>query len=220
MYTEMSDLTSGVASRRRYVLKGRAESQASTRRRIVEATIELHQELGPAATRVTEIARRAGVQRVTVYNHFADDASLFAACSAHWRALHPAPDPQRWATATQAGKRLRLALRDVYSWYRETAPMTRNVLRDAQTLPALRGVLERGLLTYLDRVAGTLTEPFQARGKRRQRISRAARAALDFQFWLALEDLGDRDAAELGAGLIELAAAVTPRSSRAAVPTR
>ncbi|MCY7302061.1 MAG: TetR/AcrR family transcriptional regulator, partial [Thermoleophilia bacterium] len=41
--------------------------------------------VGPAATQISEIARRAGVQRVTVYNHFPDEASLFAACSAHWR---------------------------------------------------------------------------------------------------------------------------------------
>ena len=36
--------------KRTYTLKRRAESQAETRQRIVEAAIELHREIGPAAT--------------------------------------------------------------------------------------------------------------------------------------------------------------------------
>ena len=84
------------AGKRKYELKKRAEQVEATRRRITEATVELHRTVGPAATQISEIARRAGVQRVTVYNHFPDEAALFAACSAHWRALHPAPDPAAW----------------------------------------------------------------------------------------------------------------------------
>ena len=41
---------------RKYELKARAEKQAETRRRIVEATLGLHQEVGPARTTVAEIA--------------------------------------------------------------------------------------------------------------------------------------------------------------------
>src|ERR687888_296648 len=77
-----------MTTRRKYELKKRAEQLAETRRRITETTVELHRTVGPAATQISEIARRAGVQRVTVYNHFPDDASLFAACSAHWRDFH------------------------------------------------------------------------------------------------------------------------------------
>ena len=43
-----------------------------TRLRIVEAMVELHEEIGPVATTVTAIAERAGVQRLTVYRHFPD----------------------------------------------------------------------------------------------------------------------------------------------------
>lgn len=196
---------SEMKAKRRYVLKERAERQLDTRRRITEAAVALHQEVGPAATQISEIARRAGVQRLTVYNHFPDDGSLFAACSAHWRSLHPSPDPQRWLAISGRGERLRVALRELYAWYRETAPMTGNVLRDSQTIPALRGVLETGLLPYLDRITEVITEPFRARGRRRERIRRAARAAVDFHFWRALEPLGDAPAAALGAGLVELA---------------
>jgi AcrR family transcriptional regulator len=65
--------------RRKYQLKARAERQQRTRQRIVEATVALHQEVGPARTTVAEIARRAGVQRLTVYNHFADLSDLLPA---------------------------------------------------------------------------------------------------------------------------------------------
>src|SRR5919206_1777486 len=143
---------SEMATKRKYELKKRAERLAETRRRITETTVELHRTVGPAATQVSEIARRAGVQRVTVYNHFPDDASLLAACSAHWRALHPAPEPSRWLALDDPGERLRFGLRELYAWYRETEPMTANVLRDAETLPALRAIVDGGFGAYLDAV--------------------------------------------------------------------
>jgi AcrR family transcriptional regulator len=186
-----------MATKRKYELKKRAERLAETRRRITETTLELHRTVGPAATQISEIARRAGVQRVTVYNHFPDDASLFAACSAHWRDLHPAPDPTTW------NGDLRTALRELYAWYRETEPMTANVLRDAQTLPALRAIVEGGLGAYLDAVREILAEPFGAS----ERVDAALRAALDFHFWRALAPLGDAEAADLAAQFLEVAAA-------------
>lgn len=193
-------------AKRRYELKKRAEKLDQTRHRILDATVELHRTLGPGSTRITEIARRAGVQRVTVYAHFPDEATLLAACSAHWRALHPAPDPASWRAVSDRGTRLRLALGDLYAWYRETEPMTANVLRDAETIPALRAIVDRGLARYLAEVRTLLAEPFRARGTRRDRIDAAIRAAVDFHLWRALAPLGDTQAAELTAGLVELAA--------------
>ena len=45
---------------RKYTLKKRAEQLADTRRRIVEATAELHGTVGPASTTLSMIAERAG----------------------------------------------------------------------------------------------------------------------------------------------------------------
>jgi len=186
---------------RKYELKQRADQVEETRRRIVEATVELHLTRGPAATQIAEVARRAGVQRRTVYNHFPDDAALFEACSAHWRALHPAPDPNGWAD-------LRQGLRELYSWYRETESMTSNVLRDAQVLPSLRRVLESGLDVYLEAVRSVL-----AQGRRRsRRIEAAIRLVTDFHGWRALAPLGEEEAVEFAAELVERAGARTSRS--------
>ena len=84
--------------------------------------------------------------------------------------------------------------------------MTANVLRDAQVLPTLHAILEGGLPCYLDQARQVLTELLGARGRRRQRVDAAARAAVDLHTWRALAPLGDAEAAELAAGLIELAA--------------
>jgi AcrR family transcriptional regulator len=185
---------------RKYELKQRADQVEETRRRIVEATVDLHLTRGPAATQIAEVARRAGVQRRTVYNHFPDDAALFAACSAHWRAEHPPPDPAGWSD-------LRQGLRELYAWYRETEPMTANVLRDAEVLPSLRRVLQSGLDVYLDAVRAVL-----AQGHRGRRVEAAVRLVSDFHGWRALAPLGEEEAVELAAELVERAEARTSRS--------
>ena len=77
---------------RKYELKARADSQQETRERIARSAAGLHEEIGVARTTVAEIARRAGVTRLTVYNHFPDLAALLPACTAHYATQHPAPD--------------------------------------------------------------------------------------------------------------------------------
>src|SRR3954465_14999286 len=119
-----------MARRRKYELKARAEAQEETRRRITEGTVGLHLEVGPAQTTISEIAKRAGVQRLTVYNNFPDEASLLGACAAHYGADHPPPDPASWAGLRDPGRRTRAALSALYGFYRETEPMTGKVIRD------------------------------------------------------------------------------------------
>src|ERR687895_227420 len=74
-------MSSEMSTSRTYELKRRAERQQETRRRIVEAAVELHTTLGPSRTTVKTIAERAGVTRPTVYAHFPDARSLFEACA-------------------------------------------------------------------------------------------------------------------------------------------
>jgi AcrR family transcriptional regulator len=191
---------------RKYELKQRAERAADTRRRIVETVVGMHLTVGPAATTISEVARRVGVQRQTVYNHFPEEQELFAACSAHWRTLHPAPDPSSWTD-------VRDGLRELYAWYRETEPMTANVLRDAESLPALRAVLEPGFAAYLVSVRKAL-----ARGRSRRERA-AVCVATDFHVWRSLKELGDADAADLMAALVEEAAR-SPRRGSSVRPAR
>ena len=195
-----------VAMTRKYRLKKRGAQMAETRQRIVEATVELHRTVGPAATQINEIANRAGVRRVTVYSHFPDEAALFTACSAHWRSLHPAPDLAAWSTIADPAQRRRGALAGIYAWFRETEPMTAKVLRDIDLKPALRPIIAGGLGRYLAAAHQFLVETTGVRGAAKNRVDAAAGAVLDFHTWRALAPLGDKEAADLAAGLIELAA--------------
>ena len=66
---------------RPYDLGQRLQSQQETRQRIVDAAVALHESLGVARTTVTDIAKRAGVGRLTVYRHFPNMLALGSACS-------------------------------------------------------------------------------------------------------------------------------------------
>ena len=102
---------------RRYQLRKRADAMEATRRRITEAAVELHGTLGPARTTMTAVAERAGVQRQTVYRHFADEGELFGACSEHFAARHPAPDPAGWRAIGTVGSGEPRVTVDGASWH-------------------------------------------------------------------------------------------------------
>jgi AcrR family transcriptional regulator len=125
---------------RTYTLQRRAESQAETRRRIVEAAIELHSTVGPANTTVSMIAEKAGVQRNTFYAHFPDERSVLMACSGHSLELDPLPDADAWRAIADPGARLRAGLRAVYDWYARNESLVACVLRDAETHALVREI--------------------------------------------------------------------------------
>jgi AcrR family transcriptional regulator len=117
---------------RTYTLKRRAEQQAETRRRIVEAAVDLHGSVGPAATTFSMVAERAGVQRHTLYAHFPDERSLLMACSGLTAERDPLPDAAAWRSIEDRSERLRVGLGAVYDWYERNADLAACVLRDAQ----------------------------------------------------------------------------------------
>jgi len=189
---------------RKYELKARAESQAQTRGRIVEATSELHEEVGPALTTVAEIARRAGVSRLTVYNHFPGEGELIGACSAHYLAEHPPPDLEPIFALEDPGKRLEAALRAFYSQYRQTERMTSKVQRDRDAVPALDAILKEAVDAPLEQLTQALAAGLGTGRKGQLRVAAMIRLGLDFATWrrLTLMGLDDGEAAVVMAGAV------------------
>jgi AcrR family transcriptional regulator len=200
---------------RKYELKARAESQERTRQRIAKAAAELHEKVGPAETTVAEIARRAGVSRLTVYKHFPDNASLYEACSAHYRSEHPLPDFEPALAIEDAVDRVRSVLALVYGeTYRETQGMLRNLSRDRGFDPALDALMEKTRDALLDRLAGELAAGFEASGGELRAI---IMLAFDFWTWdrLTGEGLDDDEAASLMTDAV-VAVAGAPATARRA----
>lgn len=209
--------------KRPYRKKRRAELEEATRRRITESAVELHGTLGPSRTSLSAVAAHAGVRRSTLYRHFPNEAALFAACSAHWRASNPPPDIGSWAAINDPDERLRVALEELYAHYRRTAPMMDNLLRDADTMPTVRRMFG-GFRDYIAAAHETLMAGRRTRGAARRRVLAATGHALAFATWRSLareQGLDDPHAAELMCRLVDAAShPASPRSSpRAAAPT-
>ncbi len=192
--------------RRRYELKKRADEMAETHRRITEAAIELHGTVGPARTTLSAVAKRAGVERRTLYRHFPTEADLFAACSTHYFAAYPWPDLDAWRAIGDPQRRLARALDELYAYYERTGPMLGNVLRDADSVELARDAVAP-LHAFLDDAAGVLCVGWPVRGRRRQLLRAAIRHAIDFPVWRSLSagGVGRSDAVRLMAALVAAA---------------
>ena len=169
---------------RTYQLKQRAQQQDETRQRIVEATVHLHETLGPARTSITAIAEQAGVERLTVYRHFPDEQTLFTACTGHYLAAHPLPEPSDWMQMADPETRLRVALTEIYAYYQRTERMQLNSARDLPDLPAMQHVLEP-YFVYFKQVLDGLAEGWGTQGRLHERLRAVLAHMLDFQTWYA-----------------------------------
>jgi AcrR family transcriptional regulator len=190
--------------KRPYRKRRRAELEAETRRRITESAVELHGTVGPSRTSFSAVAERAGVRRSTLYRHFPDEATLFAACSAHWLEANPLPDLTSWAAMPDPDQRLAHALGELYAYYRHTDQMLANLLRDEATVPAVKQQF-RAFRDYLAAARDILVRGRNVRGQLRRRVLAATGHALTFQTWRSLtheQGLDDQHAVELMSGLV------------------
>ena len=163
---------------RKYNMKRRAENQAETRQRIVEAAFDLHGILGPSRTTISKVAERAGVQRQTLYAHFPDERSLFLACSAHHLTIDTPPDPASWSDVVQLKDRLERALGEIYSWYERNAHVTGAVLRDAEIDDTLREVVQMRLAPIFEAWSASLSD-----GTKDPQATALLTLALSFYTW-------------------------------------
>jgi AcrR family transcriptional regulator len=171
---------------RKYELKKRAVKKRRTRERIVEATVALHQEIGPGATTISGIAERAGVQRLTVYRHFPTERDLLAACSSNFIDRHPPPGPVANETLG-ADEQTRAVLQAFYKYYGETSDMWASIYRDKNRMATVAEVME-GFETHLETVEKYLQAAWAPR--RSKRLHASIGHALHFSTWQSLDSLG------------------------------
>jgi AcrR family transcriptional regulator len=219
--------------RRPYRLQRRAARQAETYKALARAAFELHSSIGPARTTVSAIAEKAGVQRLTVYRHFADQDAIFAACSAYSFAQDPPPNPEAWRAIADPQIRLRTALHALYGYYGRKRQLLANLYRDAE-LPVVAAALSRRG-EVLATGAAVLAEGWLAPTSKGARFVAAAIGhALDFTTWQSLVEtqrLSQEEAVETMLGLVSSVSApasgpdalprvVAPRPARSTKPRR
>lgn len=181
---------------RSYTKGKRADQEAETRLRIVEAALDLHGHVGPARTTVSMIAERAGVQRHTVYAHFPDERALLMACSGLHAERAPLPSPELWGTLNDRAARLRKALTALYAWYAANEQIAASVLRDAEQHALLGEVSMLRFGVPLSAIAASLSDGLGPTGQA------ALRLAVSFHTWRILT----RDAGLKPAAAVELMA--------------
>jgi AcrR family transcriptional regulator len=204
---------------RKYQLRRRAERQEETHRRIVDAAVELHSTLGPAHTTDLAVAERAGVARRTLYRHFPDEVSLFRACTRHGLEKWPPPDPEGWRQIGDPQRRLGIALRELYAYYRIAGAGLAVMWRDAPLLhPEVLALPSRGHV--LSVMPSALMEGWRVRGRRRNVLATALAHATAVTTWQSLVQQGglsDEEAVKLLIAMVMDAARGAGRGQRANV---
>jgi AcrR family transcriptional regulator len=169
--------------RRTYQLGRRAESADETRRRLVQATFELHGEQGIAATTMKQIADRAGVGVGTVYHHFATLDDTIMACGQMVMATYPPPTEAIFAGVPTMKERLVRLTRALFEHLDQVAFDT--VRFDRDRLPTVRKFVDEELTHRIELTRSALA-PFAID---RDQI-RVAAALLDIGVYRALQGAG------------------------------
>lgn len=183
-------------------MRKRAEQVEETRQRIVEAAVRLHTSIGPSRTTISGLADEAGVTRVTVYRHFSDEDELYLACTAHWMAQHPPPDPSTWSTIADLGERVTVALTELYGWYGRNADDLYPIVRDHSAMPeSAQRAAEQSEAAMADAlVLGT-----KRRGRSRAKLRALSGHVVSFWTWRSLvvdQGLRQEEAIEVAARLL------------------
>ncbi len=172
-------------SPRNYDMSKRAAAVARTKRRIVDATRELHTERGIAATSWDDIAARAGVGVGTVYRHFPTLDELVPACGAISMQVVALPDPVDASSlfdgADTPAQRIERLVREAFAIYERGAPELRVVRNEPDVHPSISELGER-----LEASLAALVDAAGVAPADRPVV----RAMIDLGTWQALRDQG------------------------------
>jgi len=171
--------------------KARAAKSDQTRQRIIDAGVELHRTVGPAATSMSAVADLAGVSRPTLYGYFPSEAQLFQACTLHWLQEDPPPDPSRWMEIQEPRDRVELALTQLYENFDRNPRMSENVFRDMYIVASMMEFTVPAFEAALAAETEILVRGFDDQNAEvKERRVAAVAVALSFDTWRVLTQQG------------------------------
>lgn len=179
---------------RKYELKKRAAAIEETRRRIIDATFELHGQKGVLATSMQDVAERADVALRTVYNHYPSIDDLVEGCKRKVVSVLAPPTTEIFAGLITFEERTRRLVQELFAMYERGSEMI-EVARCEQDQVA-------GLAAYVayeaalrENLASEALRPFKPRAS----FVREVVALADFYVWKALtqQNLTTRQAADV-----------------------
>jgi AcrR family transcriptional regulator len=164
-------------------MEKRIAAVAETRNRIVEATVQLHDEKGVSATTMQDIAARAGVALGTVYRHFATVDQLIPACGARILEQNPPPTAAVFEGITSPVERYEALLRALYGFYSRGEHRFEVGLMESRNFEVMAQFMGEAIANIQRLVALALDGTSDDAG-------RAGSAFADFRTWQAFKGAG------------------------------
>ena len=172
-------------SPRKYDMSNRSAAVEDTRRRIVAATMALHDAQGVRATSFQDIADRAGVALGTVYRHFPTLDELIPACGELAMGRLALPDAaacrEAFAGARSRTERVHRLVREAFGIYERGAVIVEAVRAETDVHPMIAAA-DAEIEAALDRLVAVAVADRKARA--------LARAMVDVRVWRALAEHG------------------------------
>lgn len=165
-------------------MRQRAEGAEHTRRRIVQATYDLHNEQGIAETTMKQIAERADVGLGTVYHHFPTYNDAVRACGQYTFELSRPPTEAVLAAAAAPPERLRRLIAALFAFY-ERCPGIAKARADRHRIPALEEAM-----THWDQHYAELVDLALQPEKRSAPLRQIVLGLLDFDTYSQLRRRG------------------------------
>jgi len=167
----------------------RQAAREAMRRKIVEATMDLHTEQGILATSWEDIAKRADVALATVYRYFPTIDELVQGCGAlvfeTIRPPRPEDAPVLFDGATDMAERLRRLAVEFCALYERAEKPFVAARRDCDKIPRLQQFVDGHRAT----VEAYVREALRPTAPDEHKV-RVAAALLDFPTWKAIVDQG------------------------------
>ena len=169
-----------------------------TREKLVDSAEAYYRETGISPANISLIAKRAAVQRLTLYRHFPNDDALLRAVLERWRARYSWP-MNSWSVVADPRQRTRVTLDAIYRYYADAEPVL-SLLSSARDRNAAVGSWLKSFDRQVSATRDQLTDGWGVAGRPHQWLAALISHALEASTWRSLVrqgGLASSDAARL-----------------------